>query len=77
MEEIRKFSIEIAEAELSKIKDIYNGNNDVRVKLKDGFSLSITFRNLGNLVMKKDKVNFFELGPTWIIVQKLTTEIIH
>ena len=27
--------------------------------------------------MKKDKRNFFEPGPAWVIVQKLTTEIIH
>ena len=28
-------------------------------------------------LMKKNKVNFFEPGPAWVIVQKLTTEIIH
>ena len=27
--------------------------------------------------MKKDKINFFKPGPTWVIVQKLTTKIIH
>ena len=27
--------------------------------------------------MKKDKINFLEPGPAWVIVQKLTTEIIH
>lgn len=27
--------------------------------------------------MKKDNRNFFEPGPAWVIVQKLTTEIIH
>ena len=39
MKEICKFSIEIDEAELSQIKDRYNGNTDVYVKLEDGFSL--------------------------------------
>ena len=28
-------------------------------------------------LMTKDKINFFEPGPAWFIVQKLTTEIIH
>lgn len=79
MEEIRKFSIEIDEAELSEIKDRYNANTDVYVKLEDGFSLSITVGTPKNLefLMKKNKVNFFEPGPAWVIVQKLTTEIIH
>ena len=79
MEEICKFSIEIDEAELSEIKDRYNGNTDVYVKLEDGFSLSITVRTPKNLefLMKKDKINFFEPGPAWVIVQKLTTEVIH
>jgi len=27
--------------------------------------------------MKKDDRNFFEPGPAWVIVQKLTTEIIY
>ena len=38
MKKICKFSIEIDEAELSEIKDIYNGNTHVYVKLEDGFS---------------------------------------
>ena len=27
--------------------------------------------------MKKDKINFFKPAPALVIVQKLTTEIIH
>ena len=79
MKEICKFSIEIDEAELSEIKDIYNGNTDVYVKLEDGFSLSITVGTPKNLefLMKTDNINFFEPGPAWVIVQKLTTEIIY
>lgn len=74
-----KFSIEIDEAELNEIKDRYNGNTDVHVKLEDGFSLSITVGIPKNLefLMKKNKINFFEPGPAWVIVQKLTTEIVH
>ena len=73
------FSIEIDEADLSEIKDIYNGNTDVYVKLEDGFRLSITVGTPKNLefLMKKDNRNFFEPGPAWVIVQKLTTEIIY
>jgi hypothetical protein len=50
-----KFSIEIDEAELSGIKDRYNGNTDVYVKLEDGFSLSITVGTAKNqeFLMKK------------------------
>ena len=79
MKKICKFSIEIDEAELSEIKDIYNGNTEVYVKLEDGFSLSITVGTPKNLefLMKKDNINFFEPGPAWVIVQKLTTEIIY
>lgn len=79
MKKICKFSIEINQAKLSKIKDRYNSNTEVYVKLEDEFSLSITVGTPKNLefLMKKDKVNFFEPGPPWVIVQKLTTEIIH
>ena len=79
MKKICKFSIEIDEAELSEIKDRYNGNTYIYVKLEDGFSLSITVGTQKNpeFLMKKDKINFFEPGPAWVIVQKLTTEIIH
>lgn len=76
MKEMCKFSIEIDEAD--EIKDIYNGNTDVYVNLEDGFSLTITVGTAKNIefLMKKDNRNFFEPGPAWIIVQKLTPEII-
>ena len=79
MKKICKFQIEIDQAKLREIKDRQNGNTDVYVKLEDRFSLNITVRTPKNLevLMKKDKINFFEPGPPWVIVQKLTTEIIH
>lgn len=79
MKKICKFSLEIDEAELSEIKDRYNGNTDVYVKLENEFSLNITVGTTKNLafLMKKDKINFFQPGPIWVIVKKLTTEIIH
>ena len=79
MKKICKFSIKIDKVELSEIKDRYNRNTDVYVKLEDGFSLTITVETPKNLefLIKKDKINFFEPRPAWIVVQKLTTEIIH
>jgi uncharacterized protein YneR len=79
MKETCKFSIEVDETELSEIKDKYNGNTDVYVNLEDGFSLRITVATPKNIefLMKKNKVNFFEPSPAWVIVQKLTTEIIY
>lgn len=74
-----KFSIKIDEDELSQIHDIYNGNTHVYVTLEDGFRLGITVGTPKNIefLMVKDKINFFEPGPGWVIVQKLTTEIIQ
>lgn len=73
------FSIEINELHLSKIKDIYNANTDVCVTFEDGFCLNVTVATPQNLqyLMEKDEVNFWEPGLPWVIVQKLTKEIIH
>lgn len=38
MDEIRKFSIEIAKIELSEINDRYNRNTRVYIQLEEGFS---------------------------------------
>lgn len=73
------FSIEINELHLSKIKDIYNANIDVCVKFEDGFCLNVIFGTPQNLqyLMEKDEVNFWEPCLPWVIVQKLTKEIIN
>ena len=73
------FSIEIDELHLSKIKDISNANNDVCVRFEDGFYLNVIVGTPQNLqyLMEKDEVNFWEPGLPWVIVQKLTKEIIH
>jgi len=49
------------------------------VTLQDGFTLTIIVGTPKNLqyLMEKDKVNFYGLGLPWIIVQKLTKEIIQ
>ena len=67
------------ETQLSKIEDVYNSNIEVFVTLQDGFSLTIIVGTPANLqyLMEKDKVNFYGLGLPWIIVQKMTKEIIQ
>lgn len=73
-----KFSIEIDETELNEIEDIYNSNIEVDVTLEDGFPLKRIVGTPSNLqyLMEKDKENFYGPGIPWIIVQKLTKEII-
>lgn len=73
------FSIEINEAHLNDIEDIYNSNIEVFVTLQDGFTVTIIIGTPENLqyLMEKDKVNFYGPGLPWIIVQKLTKEIIQ
>ena len=74
-----EFSIELDETELNEIEDVYNANIAVVVKLEDDFLLSIIVGTPNNLqyLMEKDKVNFYGPGLPWIIVQKLTKDIIY
>ena len=73
------FSIEINELHLSEIKDIYNDNTEVGVRFEDRFCLNVIVGTPKNLqyLMEKDEVNFWEPGLPWVIVQKLTKEIIY
>ena len=73
------FSIELDETHLNEIEDVYNSNIEVFVTLQDGFTLTIVVGTPKNLqyLMEKDKVNFYGPGLPWIIVQKLTKEIIQ
>lgn len=75
----KNFSIEIDELHLSEIKDIYNDNIDVSVRFEDGFWLNVIVGTPQNLqyLMEKDEVNFWGPCLPWVIVQKLTKEIIH
>lgn len=79
MKKICKLSIELDETHLNEIEDVYNSNIEVFVTLQDKFTLTIVIGTPKNLqyLMEKDKVNFYGPGLPWIIVQKLTTEIIH
>ena len=79
MKEDNKCLVEIDKTHLSQIEDVYNSNIEVFVTLQDGFSLTIivgTPKNLQSL-MEEKKVNFYGPGLPWIIVRKLTIEIIE
>ena len=74
-----RFSMKLDETQLNQIEDIYNANIEVFVTLEDGFSVTIIVGTPENLksLMEKDNRNFYGPGLPWIIVQKLTKEIIH
>ena len=70
--------IKIDLTNLNRIDDVKNGNIDVFVTLSEGFSISVlvgTSQNLQHL-MGKDNVNFLSPPSLFIIVTKLTEEII-
>jgi len=73
------FSIELDETHFNEIEDVSNSNIEVFVTLQDGFPFTIVVGTPKNLqyLMEKDKVNFYGPGIPWIIVQKLTKEIIY
>ena len=65
--------------ELENIKDIKDDNIDVFVELEDGSNYTVvvgTPKNLESL-MDKEKSDFFGPGCPFIIVKKLTKEIIE
>ena len=62
---------------LEEIPDIEDYNLDVFVDLEDGYIIGIaTAKNIVSLV-NKEKTNFSEPGDPFIIVRKLTKEIIE
>ena len=70
--------IKIDLTNLNRIDDVKNGNIDVFVTLSEEFSISVlvgTSQNLQHL-MGKDNVNFLSPPSLFIIVTKLTEEII-
>jgi hypothetical protein len=65
---------------LEDITDIENSNIDVFVELEDAYTYTYTVvvataKNIESL-MDKEKINYFEPGDPFIIVKKLTKEII-
>ena len=63
---------------LEDITDIENSNIDVFVELEDGYTYTVVVATAKNLesLMNKEKMNYFEPGHPFIIVKKLTKEII-
>lgn len=64
---------------LEDIVDIENGNIDVFVELEDGYTHTVVVATPKNIefLMNKEKMQFFEPGHPFILVQKLTNEIIE
>ena len=63
---------------LEDITDIENDNIDVFVDLEDGYTYTVVVATAKNIesLMDKEKMNYFEPGYPFIIVKKLTKEII-
>ena len=66
---------------LEDIKDIENDNIDVFVELENDYNYTYTLvvataKNI-EFLMDKEKMNYFEPGHPFIIVKKLTKEIIY
>jgi hypothetical protein len=64
---------------LEDITDIENNNIDVFVELEDGYTYTVVVATVKNIesLMDKEKINFSEPGDPFIIVRKLTKEIIE
>ncbi len=63
---------------LEEITDIENSNIDVFVELEDGYTYTVVVATAKNIeyLMDKEKMNYFEPGHPFILVKKLTKEII-
>ena len=63
---------------LEDITDIENSNIDVFVELEDGYTYTVVVATAKNIesLMDKEGMNYFEPGYPFIIVKKLTKEII-
>jgi hypothetical protein len=64
---------------LDEIADIEDYNLDVFVELEDGYTYTVVIATAKNIVslINKEKTNFLEPGDPFIIVRKLTKEIIE
>ena len=63
---------------LEDITNIENSNIDVFVELEDSYTYTVVVATAKNIesLMDKEKINYFEPGHPFIIVKKLTKEII-
>jgi hypothetical protein len=64
---------------LEKIPDVEDSNLDVFVELENGYTCTVVVGTPKNLIslMDKEKMNFLEPGDPFIIVIKITKEIIE
>lgn len=64
---------------LENIVDIENDNIDVFVELENGYTYTVVVGTAKNIefLMDKEKMNYFEPGHPFLIVKKLTKEIIY
>jgi hypothetical protein len=64
---------------LEDITDIENENIDVFVELENNYIYTVVVATTKNIeyLMDKEKMNYFEPGHPFIIVKKLTVEIIE
>jgi hypothetical protein len=64
---------------LEDITDIENSNIDVFVELEDGYTYTVVVATAKNIesLMDKEEINYFEPGYPFIIVKKLTKDIIE
>ena len=63
---------------LENITDIENSNIDVFIELEDASTYTLVVATAKNIeyLMDKEKMNYFEPGYPFVIVKKLTKEII-
>ena len=64
---------------LEEVIDIEDDNLDVFVELENGYTYTVVIATAKNIVslMDKEKMNYSEPGDPFIIVRKLTKEIIE
>jgi hypothetical protein len=64
---------------LEDITDIENDNIDVFVELEDGYTYTVVVATAKNIesLMDQEKMNYFRPGDPFIIVKKLTKDIIE
>jgi hypothetical protein len=64
---------------LKDVIDIENDNIDVLVDLEDGYTYTVVVTTVKNIIslMDKEKMDFSEPGEPFIIVRKLTKDLIE
>ena len=76
--EIKEISF-LTPTAFEEITDIENDNLDVFVELEDGYTCTVVVGTAKNLewLIEKEKKNFFGPGEPFIVVKKITKEVIE